>query len=122
MILADTSVWIDHFRKSSKRLSSLLDAESVCTHPFILGELACGNIKNRKEIIALLHALPSVHKASNDEIFYFIEQHRLDGRGIGLIDVHLLASCFISKCSLYTLDKRLHEVAVDLDVAFSEVD
>lgn len=122
MILADTSVWIDHFRKSSKRLSSLLDAESVCTHPFILGELACGNIKNRKEIIALLHALPSADKVSEDEIFYFIEQHRLGGRGIGLIDIHLLASCFISKCSLYTIDRRLHEVAKDLNVAYTGTD
>ena len=122
MILVDTSVWIDHFRRSSKRLSALLDEEAVYTHPFVLGELACGNMKNRKEIIALLRALPSTQKASDDEIVYFIEKHRLGGRGIGLIDVHLLASCFISECLLYTLDKRLHEVAEDLNVAYLDSD
>ena len=118
MILVDTSVWIDHFRRSGRHLSALLDKEIVCAHPFILGELACGNIKNRKEIISLLRALPEVHKASDDETLYFIEQHNLGGRGIGLIDVHLLASCFINRCSLYTLDKRLKEVAEDLNIAY----
>lgn len=118
MILADTPVWIDHFRKSSRHLSSLLDAESVCIHPFVLGELACGNIGNRKEIIILLQALPSIHKATDDEILHFIERHRLYGRGIGLIDVHLLASCFINKCLIWTLDRRLKRVAGELDVAY----
>ncbi|MBN2318095.1 MAG: PIN domain-containing protein [Acidobacteria bacterium] len=122
MILVDTSVWVDHFRRSSRHLSILLDAETVYTHPFVLGELACGNIKNRKEIISLLRALPAVHKASDDEILYFIEQYRLGGSGIGLIDAHLLASCFISKCSLYTSDKRLQGVAEDLNVAYSRAD
>ena len=64
MTLVDSSVWINHFRGPSTRLAALLESEEVCVHPFVLGEIACGNLKNRKEIIALLHALPAVHKAS----------------------------------------------------------
>jgi predicted nucleic acid-binding protein len=122
VILVDSSVWIDHFRKSGKHLSALLDTEAVCIHPYILGELACGNFKNRQRIIALLRTLPAVHKASNEEILYFIEQHRLDGRGIGLIDVHLLASCLTDKCCIWTFDRRLREVAEALNIAYSGTD
>ncbi len=118
MILVDTSVWIDHFRKPSKPLSALLEAEKVTMHSFVLGEIACGNLKNRKEIIALLHALPSAQKANDDEVLFFIERHKLNGRGIGLIDTHLLASCFIDKHRLWTADKRLLAVAEEMDISF----
>ncbi len=120
MILVDSSVWIDHFRRPSERLAALLDAEDVCTHPFVLGEVACGNLKNRKEIIALLHALPSLHKADDDEILFFIEHHGLDRRGIGLIDVHLLASCLIGRCYIWTADKRLQAVAEKMHIEISQ--
>ena len=118
MILVDSSVWIDHFRRSSSRLVALLEAEEVCTHPFVIGELACGNLKNRKEIIALLHSLPGVQKADDDEILFFIERHCLNGRGVGLIDLHLLASCLIERCFLWTADKRLRTIAEEMKIAF----
>ena len=93
MVLVDTSVWIDHFRKKGRRLSDLLEQEEVLLHSFVIGELACGNLQNRKEIISLLHALPLATKADDDEVLIFLERHAIMGRGVGLIDVHLLASC-----------------------------
>ena len=120
MILVDSSVWIDHFRKPNTRLAALLDAEEICTHPFVIGEVACGNLKNRKEIIALMHTLPSVQEADDDEILFFIERHRLSGRGIGLIDVHLLASCLVERCFIWTADKRLKAVAEKMNIENSQ--
>ena len=120
MILIDSSVWMDHFRKPNRRLMALLDAEEGCIHPFVIGEVACGNLKNRKEIIALLHALPGVHKAGDDEILFFIERHGLNGRGMGLIDMHLLASCLMDRCYLWTADKRLQAVAEELQIESSQ--
>ena len=120
MILVDSSVWMDHFRNPSRRLVALLDAEEACTHPFVIGEVACGNLKNRKEIIALLHALPGVHRADDDEILFFIERQRLNGRGVGLIDIHLLASCLTDHCYLWTADKRLQAVAHQLQIESSQ--
>lgn len=120
MILVDSSVWIDHFRKPSTRLAALLDAGEVCTHPFVIGEVACGNLKNRKEIIALIHALPCVQKADDDEILFFIERHRLNGRGVGLIDVHLLASCLVERCFIWTSDKHLRAVAEEMKIESSQ--
>jgi predicted nucleic acid-binding protein len=95
---------------------ALLEREEGCIHPFVIGEVACGNLKNRKEIIALLHALPGVQKADDDEILFFIERHHLNGRGVGLIDIHLLAACLMSGCSLWTADKRLQTVARELHI------
>ena len=114
MVLVDTSIWINHFRKSESRLIELLEQGDVVTHPFITGELACGNMKNRKQIISLLHALPSAPKASDDEILFFIDRHSIMGRGIGLIDAHLLASCKLAHCILWSTDKRLLLVANDM--------
>ena len=118
MVLVDTSVWIDHLRKSNRKLVSLLNEESVTIHPFILGELACGNLHNRKEIIALLHALPSITKAAADELLFFIERHTLMGRGVGLVDMHLLAACHLDSCLLWTKDKRLKGIAIEMKIAF----
>lgn len=118
MVLVDTSVWIDHFRKSNNALISLLGTETVAIHPFVLGELACGNLSNRKEIIALLHALPSTTKVEDDELLFFIEKHRLMGRGIGLIDIHILAACCLNACPLWTHDKRLQTAAREMGIAF----
>jgi hypothetical protein len=111
VILVDTSVWINHFRSGSPRLVELLDQEQVLVHPFVLGEIACGNLRNREEIIALLRALPAAPKAGDEEILSFIDRHALSGRGIGLIDVHLLASCFLHPSGLWTDDSRLKAAA-----------
>ncbi|MCC5850445.1 MAG: VapC toxin family PIN domain ribonuclease [Verrucomicrobia bacterium] len=118
MILVDTSIWIDHFRKTSPNLVGKLKSEQVVMHDFVLGELACGNLTNRKEIIALLHALPHVNKIQDDEILLFVEQHALMGRGIGLIDIHLLASSILDRCALWTRDKRLLGIAEEMGIAF----
>jgi predicted nucleic acid-binding protein len=120
LILVDTSVWIDHFRSSRRVLCELLDAEQVLVHPFVLGEIACGNLRNRKEITTLMQALPMATKASDHEILLFIEQRNVMGRGIGLIDVHLLASCVMQPCRLWTSDKRLKTVAEELQTAFDQ--
>jgi len=116
VILVDSSVWIDHFRKPSTRLAKLLSNENVLVHSMVIGELACGNLKNRVEIIALLKALPQARKADDEEILFFIEHHRLNGCGVGLVDVHLLASCFMTPCFLWTADKRLKAAARRLRV------
>ena len=111
MVLVDTSIWIDHLRSGNAKLIGLLNAGEAAIHPFIIGELACGNLKNRKEIILLLRALPHIDKADDDEVLFFIEKHKLMDLGIGLIDIHLLASCTLSKVKLLTQDKRLKKAA-----------
>ena len=116
MVLVDTSVWIDHLRSGNAKLAALLNEGDVAIHLFIIGELACGNLKNRKEIISLLHALPHITKAADDEVLFFIEKHKLMGLGIGLIDLHLLASCKLGKSKLLTKDKRLRDAAGRLDL------
>ncbi|MCI5218067.1 MAG: type II toxin-antitoxin system VapC family toxin [Candidatus Electrothrix sp. LOE2] len=121
MILVDTSVWIDHLRKADDTLISLLNSTQVVIHPFIIGELACGNLKNRAELLALLGKLPAVQSAQQEEVLYFIEHNQLMGRGIGFIDVHLLASLALSNHTLlWTRDKRLGLVAEQLGMAFNQ--
>lgn len=108
MILVDTSVWIDHFRRGNRELVEALEREDVLTHPLVIGELACGDLKNRAEVLHLLAALPVAPIATDDEALLLIEKRRLMGRGIGYIDVHLLASVALSAdARLWTLDKRL---------------
>lgn len=114
MILADTSVWVDHFRRGNRRLSELLERQEVACHPFVIDELACGGLGRRKEILSLLHALPSLERVSDDDILFCIEHHRLFGRGLGLTDVHLLASCLLSGTALWTLDRSLQAAAAAL--------
>jgi len=118
VILVDTSIWIDHLQKGSGTLTALLQNSQVLLHPFILGELACGNLKNRKEILSLLHALPAIGRVENDEVLFFLEQHELYGKGLGLIDIHLLASCILHSCPLWTRDKRLSNEAEALNLCF----
>ena len=117
MILVDTSVWIQHLRTGSSELSSLLCDEQVLCHPFVVGELACGRLKNRKEILALLNALPGVRVAEHREVLHLLEAERLYGRGIGWVDAHLLASALLSGYSLWTLDKPLRKTAADLKIS-----
>ena len=118
MVLVDTSIWISHFRENNSHLKKLLLDESVACHPFIIGELACGNIKNRKEIIPLLQALPKALVAENDEVLQFIEQKKLMGIGIGLIDVHLLASSLLTGVPLWTTDKRMRTTASKFNIIY----
>ncbi|MBN1552569.1 VapC toxin family PIN domain ribonuclease [bacterium] len=118
MIIADTSVWIAHFRKSDKRLSSLLEESEISCHPFIIGELACGGLGNRKEILSLLQALPTYSPISTTEFFHFLDSYRLYGKGIGFVDVHLLASAFLNSDFVWTLDKKLDLIARRFKIAF----
>lgn len=117
MILADTSVWVDHLRKGNKRLAGFLNKGVVLCHPFIIGELTCGNLKNRSKILGMLASLPSISVAEHDEVLDFISRHKFQGQGIGWIDAHLLASTYLARCRIWTLDKFLLRVAKSLKVA-----
>jgi len=118
MVLVDTSVWVQHLRQGSPALARLLmDGQVVC-HPFIMGELACGHLRNRSEILALLGSLPRADVASHEEVLQFIDTYRLMGKGLGYVDTHLLASAVLTGTSIWTLDKRLRETAVRLDLAY----
>lgn len=121
MILVDTSVWVDHLRSGNTQLASLLDRSQVMSHPFVMGELACGNLRNREEILKLLSDLPQAPVASPAEAMHFIEHNRLMGLGVGYIDIHLLASTALSdNTSLWSNDKRLNTVASRLNLAVDE--
>ena len=118
MILVDTSVWIDHLHKTIPALAEALERENVLTHPFVIGELACGYLKNRREILDLISKLPSCIAANDEEALHFIERHRLWGKGIGFIDVHLLVSVVLTPAAqLWTTDKRLDVIAAQLGIA-----
>ena len=118
MTLADTSVWVEHLRRGKIGLDKLLTDAMVVVHPFIIGELACGNLPSRNEILGLLADLPTAPLASQQEVLYFIEKNKLMGRGIGFIDAHLMASAALSdNTRIWTLDKRLARVAIELDLA-----
>jgi len=116
VILVDTSVWVDHFRVGKQPLRTLLRDEEVLTHPFVIGELACGIVHNRGEIFRLLQALPEARVAEHEEVIKFVEAHRLFGRGIGWVDAHLLAAALLSGATLWTLDKRLAHVATTMKI------
>jgi len=118
VILVDTSIWIDHLRAGNSTLASLLHEGLVCVHPFVVGELACGNLGNRREVLDLLHALSTLEAAAHEEVLFFIDQHRLMGRGIGYIDAHLLAATAIHTARLWTRDKQLKAIADELGLAY----
>jgi len=122
MILLDTSVWVDHLRRGDSLVVQVLESGQAAAHAFVIGELACGNLKSRVRVIDLLQALPQLAMAMDDEVLYFIERHKLMGRGIGYVDAHLLAAASISRSLLWTRDKRLREIAPDLGVAYLEAD
>jgi hypothetical protein len=118
MILVDTSVWIDHLRDGDATLAELLNGSQVLMHPFILGELACGNLRNRDEVLALLKDLPRAAVATDEEVLFFIERHALMGRGIGYVDAHLLAAAALGNATrLWTRDRRLRTQADALALA-----
>ena len=117
MIQVDTSVWIDHLRSPDAQLHRALDEGEVLMHPYVLGELACGNLRKRDEILDLLRQLPSAREATDDEALALIDRRELMGRGIGYIDVHLLAAAALTPSArLWTRDRRLARVASDLGV------
>jgi len=120
MVLVDTSVWINHLRDGDQHLEKLLfDGDVVC-HNHIIGELACGNIKNRDEIISLLQALPMAPIVEFPEFLHFIEQHKLNGKGIGFVDIHLLASAQLGQMPLWTANKRLKTASIELDLNYKK--
>lgn len=119
MILVDTSIWIDHLRCGSPALATMLQSEVVCTHDFVIGELACGNLRNRAEILGLLQSLPRLSAATEDETLFFIEQQHVMGRGIGYIDAHLLAAAVIRDVPIWTKDKRLMAIAEEKGWAYA---
>jgi len=115
----DTSVWVEHLRKGSPRLAGLLrDTEVVC-HPFVIGELACGGLRDREEVLQLLAELPQIPRLSDHDVLDFIERHGLHGRGAGWVDLHLLAACAQAGQPIWTTDRRLGRCASSLGLRFS---
>ena len=121
MILVDTSVWVDHLRRGNPGLRQILDADEVLCHPFVIGELACGQMKQRSQILSLLQALPQAGVLGDAEVLLFVEAHRLMGAGLGWVDVHLLAAAAVEDASLWSLDRRLARSATQLGVSSSTV-
>jgi len=118
LILVDTSVWVDHLRRSDAGLAGLLERGQVLMHPFVIGEIACGSLSDRALTLELLQQLPMAAVAEPDEALGFIERRGLHGTGIGHVDVHLLASTALNAGStLWTRDKRLRELAETLGCA-----
>jgi predicted nucleic acid-binding protein len=119
MVLVDTSVWVGHFRKGEVGLETLLHEGRVVCHPFIVGELACGNLRNRSAILLLLNDLPMATQAEHEEVLQLIEHYRLMGKGLGFIDLHLLSSALLMKVPLWTFDQKLSEVSSLLGFKYS---
>lgn len=121
MILVDTSVWIDHLHRSDEQLAGLLDRSAVAQHPLVIGELALGTLRDRDAILDLLRNLPSVPTATHEEVLYFVESEELYGRGLSLVDAHLLASALLDPgTTIWTRDKRLVAAAQSLGIAQPE--
>jgi len=118
MVLVDTSVWVEHLRHGCLELESLLDEGQVLCHPFVIGELACGRLSRRAEILTLLRSLPQAAAADPEEVLSFLDTHRLMGVGLGFIDVHLLAAARLHQALLWTLDRTLQKTAERLGVGF----
>ena len=116
-VLVDTSVWVEHFRRGNPTLVERLEEGDVLCHEFVIGELACGNLARRDEVLVLLNALARTPTAEHDEVLSMLNAHRLAGSGIGWMDAHLLASALLTRSTLWTLDRRLAEAARDLRVA-----
>jgi predicted nucleic acid-binding protein len=118
LILVDTSVWIDHLQRGDAVLAELLNAGRVLTHPFVIGELALGHLRQRAVILGALAALPRAEVAQEAEVLHFIDLKILFGRGIGYVDVHLLAAVRLTAgAELWTKDNRLNQVADELGLA-----
>jgi predicted nucleic acid-binding protein len=120
VILVDTSVWVDHLRAGDKTLAALLESGRVLAHPFVIGELALGQLRQRQAILPALQDLPQAKAATDAEVLLFIERHGLAGRGIGCVDAHLLAAARLTGATLWTRDKRLAGVAGQLGLGSRE--
>lgn len=121
MILVDTSVWVDHLRRGDARLAAALEKAAVLIHPFIIGEIACGRLADRATVLGLLQDLPMAAVADAEEVLHFIDRHRLHGKGIGYVDVHLLAAVALTQgATLWTRNKRLRAAARALGWAHEE--
>ena len=120
MILVDTSVWVDHLRSGLPLLANFLEKGEVLIHPWVIGEIACGNLRNRNQVLELLQGLPAAVVASDSEVLLLIERSNLMGRGIGYVDAHLLAAAKLSRCGLWTQDRRLAALAQDQGLAGPE--
>jgi predicted nucleic acid-binding protein len=117
LILVDTSEWVDHLRHGRGRLGELLEQGLVLTHPFVIGELACGHLHPRTEILRRVSILPGATVARHEEVLRMIEERRLAGSGLGWVDMHLLAAALISAAPLLTRDRDLHRIAERIGVA-----
>jgi len=118
VVLADTSVWISHLHAGDPRMADLLEAGKVVAHPLVIGELACGSLRNRKEVLSMLGELETPPMASHEEVLDFIDRKQLWGVGLAYIDIHLLASALLGGIPLWTDDKHLRSAAEVLGVAF----
>jgi predicted nucleic acid-binding protein len=118
MVLVDTLVWVAHLREGAVGLDALLNEGHVLCHPFVIGELACGNLKNRIEILSLLQALPAAVHAEHEEVMHFIEKHSLMGKGLGYVDAHLLVAAVLTQAPLWTFDKKLQESSSRLGLSY----
>jgi predicted nucleic acid-binding protein len=119
MILVDTSVWVDHLRSRDEALAEMLDRGMVLIHPFVLGEITLGVLRQRTTIVEALSNLPSVTIATDAEVLHFIDRHALFGRGVGYVDVHLLAGARLTDgARVWTRDRLLHGVSSELGLAF----
>ena len=121
MVLVDTSVWVRHLREGDPVLKHLLNHGQVVCHPYIIGELACGTMKNGREILSLLQALPQATLAQHEEVLRFIELNHLMGKGLGYIDVHLCASALLTRVLMWSYDKRLSEANEMLGIKYDPV-
>jgi predicted nucleic acid-binding protein len=123
VILADTSIWVDHLAHGDAMMASLLDAEAVLMHPFVMGEIALGNLPRRAETLSDLHKLPKALTADSTEVLHFIERNDIFGTGIGYVDAHLLvATTRTADVRLWTRDKRLRTVAERLAISAAALD
>jgi len=114
VILVDTSVWIHHLRYSDDYLSALLETGLVLSHPMVIGELSCGNLKNRAEFLTDLKSLPLAARARDEEVYALLDRYRFFGKGVGWIDAHLLAAALIGNSGLWTRDHSLAGLAAQL--------
>ncbi|SSC68042.1 type II toxin-antitoxin system VapC family toxin [Ciceribacter selenitireducens] len=121
IVLADTSIWIDHLRSPDERLVALLEEGRILLHPFVIGEIALGTMPNYAFVLKRLALMPKALKASDDQLLHLIRRHRLNGVGIGYVDAHLIASTLLmAEGLLWTRDKRLHRTANAMGIAFPE--
>lgn len=117
MIIVDTSLWVDHFRKEEVFFTKLLISRQIVMHPFVLGEVSLGNLSQRPFTLAYLQRLPKPAVASNDEVQKLIEERNVFGRGIGFVDCHLLAASLLNSMRLWTRDKRLKAIADEMEIS-----